>query len=141
MGLDNGFLVKSASRYLERRNLPRGIKYPFNEDYNDGIEIVYWRKNWGLRTAVISILEPEEVNYEAGETPYSYYADKPSQVIEVIEIIASFLDEEKWEEEGNSIWTYDEVRPVLIQNIINLALICGFMEENPDIYLEFYDSY
>lgn len=139
MGLDNGFRVKSASRYLERHNLPKGIKFSFDKDYDNEIEIVYWRKNWGLRAAVIPVLEPEEV--EVGETPYSYYAYKPSQVIEVIEVIASFLDENKWEEEENSIWTYDEVRPVLIQNIINLALICGFMEENPDIYLEFYDSY
>ena len=141
MGLDNGFYVKSSRSFLTRDDLPNGIKFPFKQDYGGGIEIVYWRKNWGLRTEVISILVPEEVNYEADEIPYYYYAYKPSQVIEVIEVIASFLDEDKWEEEGRSIWTYEEVRPHLVQDIINLALISVFMEENPDVYLEFYDSY
>lgn len=141
MGLDNGFYVKSDHRFLTRKDLPEGIQYPFKEDYKDEIELVYWRKNWGLRSVIISVLEPEEVNYEAGETPYYYYAHKPSQVMEAIEVIVSFLNKEKWEEEGRSIWSYEEVRPRLIQDIINLALICGFMEENPDIYLEFYDSY
>jgi hypothetical protein len=141
MGLDNGFYVKSNRSFLTRDDLPNGIRFPFEKDYGDGIEVVYWRKNWGLRAAVTSILVPEEVNYEAGEIPYNYYAYKPSQVIEVIEVIASFLDEDRWEEEGHSIWTYEEVRPRLIQDIINLALISVFMEENPDVYLEFYDRY
>ena len=57
------------------------------------------------------------------------------------QVIGMKKDEEKWEDEGNSIWSYTEIRPVLIQNIINLALIHAFMCENPDVFLEFYDSY
>ena len=51
------------------------------------------------------------------------------------------MDEKVWEDEGNSIWTYDEIRPQLERDIINLILIISFMRDNPDIYLEFYDSY
>ena len=67
--------------------------------------------------------------------------DNPMQILTVIEIIASFLNKETWEDEGNSIWSYEEIRPVLIQNIVNLAAIHTFMCENSDVYLEFYDSY
>lgn len=141
MGLDNGFLVKSDKRKITREDLPEGIQYPFENDYNGIPEIVYWRKNWGLRTAITRILWPEEVNKEAGETPYHYYAWTSREVIDVIGMIAIFLDKEKWEDEGRSIWTYEEARLGLIRDIINLSLMVDYMAKNPDVYLEFYDSY
>ena len=73
---------------------------------------------------------------------HSYFdIDTPKQVEQIIEIIASFLDEDRWEYEGNSIWSYEEMKPVLIQNIVNLAAMMQYMEQNPDVYLIFYDSY
>ena len=137
MGLDNGFYVKSNKRQITREILPNIINYPFDNDYNNEVEIVYWRKNWGLRNAIMShfgwLTAPED--------QYKFEIDSPKQVLSIIEIIASFLNEEKWEDEGNSIWNYEQVRPVLLQNIINFAAIHIFMCENPDVYLEFYDSY
>lgn len=92
-------------------------------------------KNWGLRTRVVRYL---------GDFPhedYDYIIDTPQQVFELIRIIVSFMNEETWENEGNSIWDYDEILPILQQNVINLAIIASFMKNNPDVYLEFYDSY
>ena len=137
MGLDNGFYVKSNKRTISREMLPNIIDYPFDTDYNNEVEIVYWRKNWGLRNRLMATFDWYKLPVEQ----YKFEIDNPMQVLTVIEIIASFLDEEKWEDEGNSIWSYTEIRPVLIQNIINLALIHAFMCENPDVFLEFYDSY
>ena len=137
MGLDNGFYVKSNKRQITREMLPVGIKYPFDTDYNNEVEILYWRKNWGLRNRLMATFDWYKLPVEQ----YKFEIDNPMQVLTVIEIIASFLDEEKWEDEGNSIWSYTEIRPILIQNIINLALIHAFMCENPDVFLEFYDSY
>ena len=136
MGLDNGIYVKSNRRNLTREDMPQGIVFPFDEDYN-GIEILYWRKNWGLRNAVMNHFGCRSSSVDQ----YYFNIETPSQVLEFIEIIASFLDEERWEDDGNSIWSYEEERPNLIQNIINLALIHAFMRENPDVYLVFYDSY
>jgi len=51
------------------------------------------------------------------------------------------MDEKVWEYGGDSIWTYDEIRSRLERDIINLILMIPFMQENPDVYLEFYDSY
>ena len=134
MGLDNGIYVKSNRRNLTREDMPQGIVFPFDKDYTNGIEILYWRKNWGLRNAVMD-------HFDSSVDQYYFNIETPSQVLEFIEIIASFLDKERWENEGDSIWSYEEIRPVLIQNIINLALIHAFMRENPDVYLTFYDSY
>ena len=115
--------------------LPSAIQFPFSADYDCGVEIVYWRKNWGLRNAVLNLL-----NARFSEACY-FDIDTPDTVIEIIGIIGSFLDPEKWESEGHSIWTAEQARPVLIRDIMNLALIYGFMLENPDVYLQFYDSY
>ena len=137
MGLDNGIYVKSNKRQITREILPAGIDYPFENDYNNEVEIVYWRKNWGLRNAVMNYFGWRL----ASEEQYKFEIEKPEQVLNFIEIIASFLDENRWENEGDSIWDYNEIRHVLIQNIINLAMIYTFMLDNPDVYLEFYDSY
>ena len=137
IGLDNGFYVKSNKRTISREMLPNIIDYPFDTDYNNEVEIVYWRKNWGLRNAVMNHFGW----LTASEDQYKFEIDSPMQVLDLIEIIASFLNEETWEDEGNSIWSYKEIRPVLIQNIVNLAAILTVMCENADVYLEFYDSY
>lgn len=134
MGLDNGFRVKSNIRKIERKDLPEDIVYPFDEDYNDAPEIVYWRKCWGLRDMVLSILEKEKEKYV-------YEIDTTSQIIDIMRGIIDFMNEETWEEAGRSIWTYQEIREKLGYDLVNLSLMIGYMKQNPDVYLEFYDSY
>lgn len=136
MGLDNGIVVKSNKRQLTRNDLPTGIVYPFNEDYQNGIEIVYWRKCWGIRNEVMNTF-----GWRFIEDQYQFEIDTPEQVFKLIEIIASWLDEKRWNEEGDSIWEYDTMRSTLITNIVNLSMIYIYMFSNPDVYLEFYDSY
>ena len=135
MGLDNGFVVMSNKRKITREDLPKGIIYPFNEDYESAPEIVYWRKNWGLRNAVLDKIGNQ------GRDNYHYEINTPEQLFEIVHVIFSFMDEKVWEDEGQSIWSYDEVKPRLMNDIFNLILMIPFMRVNPDVYLEFYDSY
>lgn len=72
---------------------------------------------------------------------WEYIIETSQQVFELIKIIVSFMDKNKWEDEGDSRWEYNEILPILQQNIINLAIIASFMRNNPDVYLVFYDSY
>lgn len=132
MGLDNGIEVKSHQRVITRDMLPVEIKYPNN--YND-TEILYWRKNWGLRNIVVDTFPNED------GSDWQYIIDTPAQVFEFIKIIVQFMNKETWEEDGDSIWEYEEILPILRRDIMNLAIIAAFMENNPDVYLEFYDSY
>ena len=136
IGLDNGFYVKSNKRQITREMLPAGIIYPFENDYGNNVEIIYHRKDWGWRNSIMATfgwMTTSENQWKFELTP--------SKVLRMIELTASWLDRERWENEGNSIWEYDEIRKVLIRDISNLAIIYGFMLENPDVYLEFYDSY
>lgn len=137
MGLDNGIYIKSNKRKITREDLPVIINYPFEKDYNNNVEIIYWRKCWGLRNDVMNTFGWRFASKEQ----YIFEIDKPEQVLQFIELISSWLNEEKWQEEGDSIWDYNEIRETLIQNIINLAVIYMYMIMYPDVYLEFYDSY
>ena len=56
MGLDNGAIVRSNHRKITREMLPEGMVYPWDEKFDSsdgGVEILYWRKNWGLRDIVV----------------------------------------------------------------------------------------
>ena len=137
MGLDNGFCVKSNRRQLTREDLPEGIRYPFGKDYEGCPEIIYHRKYWGWRNDIMRTFgwwnEPED--------HYKFELESPADVLTLIELTAGWLDKERWEDEGSSIWEYDEARSHLVEDIGNLAIIYGWMLQNPDVYLEFYDSY
>lgn len=135
MGLDNGLYIKSDVRKITREMLPEGIFFPFEYDYDDVVQVLYWRKYWGVRNEVMRTF-----GWYDGDSGY-YELDTPAKVMRFIEIVASWLNEERWEEDGDSIWEYNEVRLSLIHNIINLSIIYTLMESNPDIYLIFYDSY
>lgn len=135
MGLDNGIYIKSDKRIINREDLPDGFFFPFDKDYGEYVQILYWRKNWGMRDEVMQHFNWSENDDEP------YLLETPRQVLEFIELVAGWLDGNRWENEGRSIWEYQEMRPVLVKDIINLTLAYGIMLRNPDIYLQFYDSY
>lgn len=135
MGLDNGFIVKSTKRKISIDDLPEGIVLPFAGSYNEeGEEIVYWRKNWGLRNVIRRLLNMREEQYV-------YEIDSYRQILDIVEVIFNFKNKRIWEDEGGSIWSYEEIEPILQRDIINLILMVPFMQKNPDVYIEFYDSY
>lgn len=136
MGLDNGIYVRSNKRKLTKDMLPATLSYPFPEieDWTEDLEIAYFRKYWGMRNEIVgSFQHHDEYNTILFETP--------EQVRKLISIIASWLNETKWNEEGDSIWEYESAARNLINVIVNLSTIYAFMQNNPDVYLEFYDSY
>lgn len=138
MGLDNGIYVKSNIRKITREMLPKELSYVWNDAKEENFyytEILYWRKNWGLRNEVVRTFSHNE------DDEYEYCLNTINDVFKLIRIIVSFMDKEKWDNESQSIWEYKEALPGLQNDIINLCIIAAFMKNNPDIYLIFYDSY
>ena len=76
-----------------------------------------------------------------GQEEYTYEIDTPRQILNIVEIIFHFKDKVAWKDEGRSIWTYSEIEPILQRDIINLTLMVPFIQANPDVYIEFYDSF
>ena len=128
MNPDSGIAVRSDSRDITRKILPSAIIYPFQERPPiEGEEIIYWRKNYGLCEAIDSYLADNRI------------IKTPEQIYQIIKIIVNFMNKKVWEKQGNSMWSYKEVLPYLRQNINNLVVMINFMEQNPDVYLEFYN--
>ena len=141
MGLDNGFYVRSNRRMITREDLPHELRYPFEKDY-DGVEVIYHRKDWGWRNSMMKEFGWKDVNMcDDIVDMRAYLIETPAQVLKLIEVTASWLNEEKWEDEGDSIWEYESARRHLVEDIINYSILYSFMQQNPDVFLEFYDSY
>lgn len=51
------------------------------------------------------------------------------------------MNKKKWEEEADSIWTYDEIRPMLIKQWIALWWLERYLRKNSDAEAYFYDSW
>lgn len=128
MGLDNGFRISG----LKREQIPSFVAE--NIVYEDGeIELVYWRKCWGLREAVLSTLHAKKDEYEVPVDA----EDIPA----IVRAITPFFSKEYWDEEGESIWTFEEKFPHLIQDVINLKWLESYMKDHPEVKCYFYDSY
>ena len=133
MGLDNGIYVVSYKREITKDMLPNVISYPWSSD-DKPVEIAYFRKYWGMRNEILrEFQETDKEGYTLIETP--------DQVKKLIGILGSWLNKEKWDTEGDSIWEYEDAAGNIVQVIINLAAVYAFMVNNPDVYLKFYDSY
>lgn len=136
MGLDNGIVI----RRIKKENL---LKFPnfikctaYNEDTNDNsycVEIAYWRKCWGIRQVIIDTFHLDADNA-------NYVFDKEDISILIKELIP-FLSKEYWEENSDSIWEFEDYVENMLQILLNLKWLETYWQENPDIKVEFYDSY
>lgn len=134
MNPNSSFIVKSDLWEVSRKTLPPEIIYPFDIPAPvKGEEIIYWRKNYGLCKA---IKEYCENNVEKKDDTH-YIIKKKEEILDIIDIILSFMDEKVWNSCGESMWTYFEVLPYLRNNLNNLLIIMKYMRSNTDIYLEF----
>ena len=127
MGLDNGVVLKT--------NLE--VNYPYKEwDWRvdkQEFDICYWRKFWGLRNTVVTEFHQTE---ECADIPLN-----AEGVGKLRCILEEFLDREFYEQNGDSIWDYEDYLLHNIQCCENLTWLQNFLEEHPNEECYFYDSY
>lgn len=129
MGLDNGVIVRG----VKRNELSPFMRYPYDKDYYDGVEVCYWRKCWGLRGWFLREAYP---NRECGQ---DYFQLTEREINILLKIIRNYLRHpEDWDQ---SIWEFDEIKPHLRKQQWNLVLLRTWMRKHPDAYVYFYDSY
>ena len=137
MGLDNGIIIRPKNKDAEKF-LNEYCKH-FKDEYHSEVtyEPVYWRKCWNLRGAMF-----ENGLADDGE-------DHPLKIKDletvVEKVIKPFLNEEHWEDDNRSLWSWTEMIRQLGQEVFNLREFIwdveeeGLVDEDFDIY--FYDSY
>lgn len=136
MGLDNSLLVLRPKRkrpYCFSPILSRFERCDYNHMSEEVYEVFYFRKCWGIRGAILSILESHQNNIS---TPVL-----PREIPNLIVILKRFNNEKYWDEWANSIWDYDDIKKNLRRYIRNLYLLRILMFFHPDYELLFEDSY
>ena len=130
MGLDNGFIVQG----IKKGNIPYFVR-PIDIYSNGEIEIAYYRKCWGIRNAILRVLY---VPLSGGGN----YEVEAEDILAILQELYKFLDREYWEDNADSIWTFEEaIDYTLIQQIINLKWLYSYMIEHPKVKCYFYDSF
>lgn len=109
------------------------LSYVFTYDkYFDEFEILYYRKSWNIRHLIM---------YATSEC-FNEHNEIPIKHKEIKEIIKSFksLNEHNWEDEGSSIWTFEEIEEAIkrdIKILKKLYFLMFFLDLQP----YFIDSY
>lgn len=122
-------------RGYSRNQLPKSFRYPFEQDYNNEVEICYWRKAWNIRNWFLNECFPRRKDED-------YYFKLGIEEVETLrEIVTYYLKHPKEWDESSSIWTHKEIKPQLKDQKHNLKILARWMKKNPDAEVIFYDSY
>lgn len=133
MGLDNGVMlkVKNEKDYKKAHCL-------FNhESWHEPCEceVAYWRKCYGIRNAILRVVDPSVTN----EYRFPVTLDN---IDDIIKTFKYFLHKKEWEEEADTIWEWDEnTRRNQARNLRGLRCLRRWLRRHPDDTAYFYDSY
>lgn len=137
MGLDNGIVL----RVQKEVKVPFGTSDNFDQstDY-DAYEICYWRKCWGIRDAILKVLDPKGIKQKEME---GYYDVEAEDIPALIKAMKPFFSKEYWDEHAGSIWEFEEIFESQVRHIVDLQKLKEFLETHKDQVIKcyFYDSY
>lgn len=135
MGLDNGimFKIKNKEKFGAIPSWFR--REEWEEKYNYDYEVLYWRKCWNVRDAILNYLP--NTNGDGGS-----FEMTPDQLEGIFEILTGLYSKENWNED-ESIWSWEEVGENYIENLEYARKVLAWLKTKPeDSYqLYFYDSY
>lgn len=126
MGLDNGIVLKTKIKHDISPYFNRGI-------HPDEYDVCYWRKFWGFRNEVVREFKQRE--------PCTDIPLDAEGIGRLRCILEQYLDRDYYENNGNSIWSYEEYLLHNIRCLKNLEILQNFLEEHPNEKCYFYDSY
>lgn len=131
MGLDNGVICKN----IKDNDIPTWVKLPWGRKHED-IELVYFRKCWGIRGEILAKLHCMKENDSCSTVD-------AEDILPIVKILMKYLDKEYYEDNADSIWEFEEARGNIQQSIINLLWLKMYMDEHKSDNVEcyFYDSY
>ena len=131
MGLDNGICVK---RTAVTEKIPEMAL--FEDDWireqKTDYEVCYWRKCWNVRCIILDVVSNRFFD--------SYRILLTVADVDRIAEALGTLNDENWEDEGSSIWEFDEMKDNLETQISNLGVLKRLMQEH-ELEVYFYDSY
>lgn len=149
MGLDNGIVVKTKEQSQVFDWVQKTVFKASDEPtlvYDEGeykyeYDITYWRKCYGIRSFILSVYRRNHPDDKIDDR-YSY-----NLTTDDIKDIQWFLhhciiSEQYYNDQANSIWEYEDLRPILEQQVRSLEILLQeIAKQGNNIKVIFYDSY
>ena len=135
MGLDNGVMLKITNKETFGPTPAWVEREEWEDKYGYDYEILYWRKCWNVRSEILCYLGASDDEFEWNITH--------DDLINIIDIFRNQLYVEKNWDDGQSIWTWEEVCESYMYSLTYAEKIVAFLRDKPlgSYQLYFYDSY
>ena len=131
MGLDNGCCIRRNEKSMSIYDKLKRFEDDWDREYKYDFEVLYYRKCWNLRGIIADAIGGI---YDNDETPI-----EREHIPKIIAALKA-VNEDNWEDEDGSIWTWEEQKPHIKQHIKNLKYVYRLMRKH-DLDVYFYDSY
>ena len=135
MGLDNGIQIK---RNTSTNSIPelKQFELAYDNKHQFDFEICYWRKCYNIRNMIMDVVESARDNDNSDILT-------TTDIEKIIHGLQSF-NSANWQENGGSIWDWDDEEypysEKIQRDIENLKKLQTLMEKY-DLEVYFYDSY
>lgn len=135
MGLDNGIQIK---RNTSTNSIPelKQFELAYDNKHQFDFEICYWRKCYNIRNMIMDVIESARDNDNSDILT-------TTDIEKIIHGLQSF-NSANWQENGGSIWEWDDEEypysEKIQRDIENLKNLQTLMEKY-DLEVYFYDSY
>ena len=135
MGLDNGIQIK---RNTSTNSIPelKQFELAYDNKHQFDFEVCYWRKCYNIRNMIMDVVESARDNDNSDILT-------TTDIEKIIRGLQSF-NSANWQENGGSIWDWDDEEypysEKIQRDIENLKNLQTLMEKY-DLEVYFYDSY
>ena len=135
MGLDNGIQIK---RNTSTNSIPelKQFELAYDNKHQFDFEICYWRKCYNIRNMIMDVVESARDNDNSDILT-------TTDIEKIVHGLQSF-NSANWQENGGSIWDWDDEEypysEKIQRDIENLKNLQTLMEKY-DLEVYFYDSY
>ena len=131
MGLDNSIEIKRTP-YTDSISELRQFNLDWDNKHEYDFSVCYWRKCWNIRNGILDILGDrfsDQLRFHLN-----------TENIDKIIAFLKSLNKHNWNDDGGSIWTWEEYKNHIKDDIKKLKMLRKLMKKY-DLKVVFIDSY
>lgn len=131
MGLDNSIEIKRTP-YTDSISELRQFNLDWDNKHEYDFSVCYWRKCWNIRNGILDILG------DRFSDQWRFHLN--TENIDKIIAFLKSLNKHNWNDDGGSIWTWEEYKNYIKDDIKKLKMLRKLMKKY-DLKVVFIDSY
>ena len=131
MGLDNSIEIKRTP-YTDSISELRQFNLDWDNKHEYDFSVCYWRKCWNIRNGILDILG------DRFSDQWRFHLN--TENIDKIIAFLKSLNKHNWSDDGGSIWTWEEYKNHIKDDIKKLKMLRKLMKKY-DLKVVFIDSY